>query len=46
MDLSQEAGVGHTAESPGAAAGMVLLTLASAQFLGQVTHPVRNPTLR
>ena len=33
MDLSREAGAGHAAEGAAAAAGVVLLTLASAQFL-------------
>jgi MFS family permease len=45
MDLSQEAGVGHTAESPGAAAGMVLLTLASAQFLMTLDSSVMNVSI-
>jgi hypothetical protein len=33
MDVSREGAAGHTAESAAAAGGMVLLTLASAQFL-------------
>ena len=33
MDVSQEAGVGRAAQGAAAAAGIVLLTLASAQFL-------------
>ncbi len=34
MDLSREAEAGRTTERAQAASGMVLLTLASAQFLG------------
>jgi hypothetical protein len=33
MDVSREGAAGHTAERAAAAGGMVLLTLASAQFL-------------
>jgi len=45
MDLSQEAGVGRAAEGTAAAAGMVLLTLASAQFLMTLDSPVMNVSI-
>jgi len=46
MDLSQEAGVaGRAGEGAAAAAGMVLLTLASAQFLMTLDSSVMNVSI-
>ena len=45
MDLSQEAGVGRSAERAAAAAGLVLLTLASAQFLMTLDSSVMNVSI-
>ena len=45
MDLSQQADPGHAAESATAAAGLVLLTLASAQFLMTLDSSVMNVSI-
>ena len=45
MDVSREAEAGHTAESAAAAGGMVLLTLASAQFLMTLDSSVMNVSI-
>jgi MFS family permease len=45
MDLSQETGVGPAGERVAAAAGMVLLTLASAQFLMTLDSSVMNVSI-
>ena len=45
MDLGQEAGVGQAGERAAAAAGMVLLTLASAQFLMTLDSSVMNVSI-
>src|SRR5499425_3515278 len=45
MDVSQEAGVGRAAEGAPAAAGSVLLTLASAQFLMTLDTSVMNVSI-
>src|ERR1700746_1199508 len=45
MDLSQEAGASLTAESAVAGTGMVLLTLASAQFLMTLDSSVMNVSI-
>src|SRR6516225_7102622 len=45
MDVSQEAGVGRGAERVASAAGMVLLTLASAQFLMTLDSSVMNVSI-
>jgi MFS family permease len=45
MDLSREATAGHTAERAPAAAGIVLLTLASAQFLMTLDSSVMNVSI-
>ncbi len=45
MDLSQQAGVGRAGERAAAAAGMVLLTLASAQFLMTLDSSVMNVSI-
>jgi MFS family permease len=45
MDVSQEAGVGRVAERAAAASGMVLLTLASAQFLMTLDSSVMNVSI-
>jgi MFS family permease len=45
MDISQEAGVGRAAQGAGAAAGVVLLTLASAQFLMTLDSSVMNVSI-
>ncbi len=45
MDLSQHAEPGHAAESATAAAGIVLLTLASAQFLMTLDSSVMNVSI-
>jgi MFS family permease len=45
MDVSQEAGVGRVGERAAAAAGMVLLTLASAQFLMTLDSSVMNVSI-
>ncbi len=45
MDLSGEAGAGHTAERAPAAGGIVLLTLASAQFLMTLDSSVMNVSI-
>jgi len=45
MDVSREADAGHTAERAAAAGGMVLLTLASAQFLMTLDSSVMNVSI-
>jgi MFS family permease len=45
MDQDQEAEAGHTAERAAAAAGVVLLTLASAQFLMTLDSSVMNVSI-
>jgi MFS family permease len=45
MDVSQEAGVGRAAQGAAAAAGTVLLTLASAQFLMTLDSSVMNVSI-
>ena len=45
MDLSREAEAGHTAARAHAASGMVLLTLASAQFLMTLDSSVMNVSI-
>src|SRR5215471_1819851 len=45
MDLSQQAGVGRAGERAAGAAGMVLLTLASAQFLMTLDSSVMNVSI-
>ena len=45
MDLSQQAGAGRAAERVAAGAGMVLLTLASAQFLMTLDSSVMNVSI-
>ena len=45
MDLSQETGVGGAGERAAAATGMVLLTLASAQFLMTLDSSVMNVSI-
>jgi hypothetical protein len=45
MDESPEAEAGHTAERAAAAGGMVLLTLASAQFLMTLDSSVMNVSI-
>jgi MFS family permease len=45
MDTSQEAGVGRAAQGAAAAAGIVLLTLASAQFLMTLDSSVMNVSI-
>ena len=45
MDLSHEAEAGHTTERAHAASGMVLLTLASAQFLMTLDSSVMNVSI-
>jgi MFS family permease len=45
MDLSRESDVGHAAERAAAAAGIVLLTLASAQFLMTLDSSVMNVSI-
>ena len=45
MDLSQQAGAGRAAEHVAAGAGMVLLTLASAQFLMTLDSSVMNVSI-
>jgi MFS family permease len=45
MDVSREAEAGHTAERAAAAGGMVLLTLASAQFLMTLDSSVMNVSI-
>jgi len=45
MDTSREADVGRTAERAAAAAGVVLLTLASAQFLMTLDSSVMNVSI-
>jgi MFS family permease len=45
MDVSQEAGVGRAAQGAAAAAGVVLLTLASAQFLMTLDSSVMNVSI-
>jgi hypothetical protein len=45
MDVSQEAGVGRVSERAAAASGMVLLTLASAQFLMTLDSSVMNVSI-
>jgi predicted MFS family arabinose efflux permease len=45
MDVSQEAGVGRAGEQAAAASGMVLLTLASAQFLMTLDSSVMNVSI-
>src|SRR5258708_26932512 len=45
MDLSRRAEAGHTAEVAAAAAGTVLLTLASAQFLMTLDSSVMNVSI-
>jgi MFS family permease len=45
MDVSQEAGVGRAGERAAAASGMVLLTLASAQFLMTLDSSVMNVSI-
>ena len=45
MDVSREAEAGHTAERVAAAGGMVLLTLASAQFLMTLDSSVMNVSI-
>jgi MFS family permease len=45
MDVSQEAGVGRAGERTAAAVGMVLLTLASAQFLMTLDSSVMNVSI-
>ena len=45
MDLSREAGAGHTTERAAAAAKIVLLTLASAQFLMTLDSSVMNVSI-
>jgi hypothetical protein len=45
MDVSRETAAGHTAERAAAAGGMVLLTLASAQFLMTLDSSVMNVSI-
>ena len=45
MDVSQEAGVGRAGERAATASGMVLLTLASAQFLMTLDSSVMNVSI-
>src|SRR5690348_11345301 len=45
MDVSRQAEVNHTAETVAGAAGMVLLTLASAQFLMTLDSSVMNVSI-
>jgi hypothetical protein len=45
MDVSREAAAGHTAKRAAAAGGMVLLTLASAQFLMTLDSSVMNVSI-
>jgi MFS family permease len=45
MDISQDAGVGRAAQGAAAAAGVVLLTLASAQFLMTLDSSVMNVSI-
>ena len=45
MDVSREAAAGHTAERAAAAGGIVLLTLASAQFLMTLDSSVMNVSI-
>jgi MFS family permease len=45
MDVSREAEAGHTAEPAAAAGGIVLLTLASAQFLMTLDSSVMNVSI-
>jgi MFS family permease len=45
MDMSQQAGVGRAAQGAAAAAGTVLLTLASAQFLMTLDSSVMNVSI-
>src|SRR6516165_5072267 len=45
MELSQETGVGRAGEAAATAAGMVLLTLASAQFLMTLDSSVMNVSI-
>ena len=45
MDLSQEAGTSRAGDRAAAAAGMVLLTLASAQFLMTLDSSVMNVSI-
>lgn len=45
MDLSQEAGAGHAGERAATAAGTVLLTLATAQFLMTLDSSVMNVSI-
>ena len=45
MDVSREAGAGHVTERAAAAAGIVLVTLASAQFLMTLDSSVMNVSI-